>query len=186
LILASASPRRRELLERAGLVFEVKPADIDETPMPGEAPDVYVLRICRAKAQAVDGEVVIAADTTVTIDGLILAKAESEVEASAMLRHLSGRTHQVLTGFAVRAGEQLVSAVVATDVEMIAFDPADYVASGEWGGKAGAYAIQGIGAALVKAVRGSVTNVIGLPLVEVLEVLRAHGVFANLAAARAV
>jgi septum formation protein len=184
LVLASASPRRRELLARAGLAFDVIPADLDETPLGGEAPDKYVARIARAKHDAVAGadRVVVAADTTVTIDGLILAKAESPGEATEMLRRLSGRTHQVLTGFAVGA----VTRVVATEVEMIAFDPADYVASEEWRGKAGAYAIQGVGAALVRAVRGSVTNVIGLPLVEVLAALQAHGIVASLARGAAV
>ncbi len=176
MILASASPRRRELLARAGLVFDVVPADIDETPLPGEDPATYVARIARGKAAAVAGECVIAADTTVTIDGLILAKAETEAEAIAMLARLSGRTHRVLTGYLVRGPGRSreardvtsIANLVATEVDMIDFDPADYVASGEWRGKAGAYAIQGVGAALVRAIRGSVTNVIGLPLVEIL------------------
>jgi septum formation protein len=176
LILASASPRRRELLARAGLVFDVVPADIDETPLPDEDPAKYVARISAAKAAAVAGDCVIAADTTVTIDGLILAKAESDAEASAMLARLSGRTHRVLTGYLVRGrGATSIANVVATEVDMIDFDPADYVASGEWRGKAGAYAIQGVGAALVREIRGSVTNVIGLPLVEILRDLALVG-----------
>ena len=182
LILASASPRRRELLERAGVAIEIVPADVDETPLAGEDPASYVTRIARAKHDAIaaPGRIVLAADTTVTIDGLVLAKAETPAEATAMLARLSGRTHQVLTAF-VAGG---IARTVSTDVEMIAFDPADYVASDEWRGKAGAYAIQGIGAALVRAVRGSVTNVIGLPLVEVLEVLAGLGVVAKLAAGK--
>ena len=182
LILASASPRRRELLERAGVAIEIVPADIDETPLAGEPPAAYVARIARSKHDAVarPGRIVLAADTTVTIDGLVLAKAESPAEATAMLARLAGRTHQVLTAF-VAGG---VARTVATDVEMIPFDPADYVACDEWRGKAGAYAIQGVGAALVRAVRGSVTNVIGLPLVEVLEVLRGLGVASRLAHGR--
>ena len=176
LILASASPRRRELLERVGVPLEIVPADVDETPLPGEAPSAYVARIAAAKAAAVQrpGRWVLAADTTVTIDGAILGKADTGDEAAAMLRRLSGRTHQVITGFVVGS----YSATVSTDVEMIAIDEpaiADYVASNEWRGKAGAYAIQGIAAAFVRGVRGSVTNVIGLPLVEVLEALRAVG-----------
>ena len=185
LLLASASPRRRELLERVGLALEVRPANVDETVRPSEAPDAYVMRIARSKAGAVSrrpDDWVLAADTTVTIDRAILAKAESPEEAAGMLRRLSGRTHQVLTAFVVigvRAGKPVIrESVVASDVVMIDFDDAmiaDYVASNEWHGKAGAYAIQGIGAALVREVRGSVTNVIGLPLVEVLAALRDAG-----------
>ena len=181
LILASASPRRRELLARVGVALDVRPADIDETPLAGgEEPAAYVLRIARAKAAATPrapGEWVLAADTTVTIDGVILGKAGDGREAADMLRRLAGRTHQVITAFAVR-GERDTHGVVVTDVEMVPLDAAaiaDYVASDEWRGKAGAYAIQGIAAAFVRAVRGSVTNVIGLPLVEVLEALRAIG-----------
>jgi len=181
LILASASPRRREMLERVGVAIEVLPADIDETPHAGELPEAYVARIAAAKAGAVatkvPGRWVLAADTTVTIDGAILGKAETGDEAAAMLRLLSGRTHQVITGFAV-AGERAILETVTSDVDVIALDEAaiaDYVASDEWRGKAGAYAIQGIAAAFVRGVRGSVTNIIGLPLVEVLEALRTLG-----------
>lgn len=182
LLLASASPRRRELLERVGLLLEVRPANVDEQEHPGEPPDAYVVRIARAKAAAVPrraDEWVLAADTTVTLDGRILGKAATPEEAATMLRSLSGRTHQVLTAFILigeRAGQPVVrEGLVSSDVVMIEFDDAmlaDYVASGEWQGKAGAYAVQGIGAALVREVRGSVTNVIGLPLVEVLAALR--------------
>ena len=185
LILASASPRRRELLERVGLPLEVRPPDVDETERPGEDPAAYVARIARAKADAAPrapGAWVLAADTTVTIDGAILGKAATPEEAAAMLRRLSGRVHQVMTAFAIAAeaggADRRREAVVVTDVEMIALgEPAiaDYVASGEWRGKAGAYAIQGIAAALVREVRGSVTNVIGLPLAEVIAALRELG-----------
>jgi septum formation protein len=185
LLLASASPRRREMLERVGVPIEVRPADVDEEPLPGEAPGPYVARVARDKAHAVTrlpGQWVLAADTTVTIDGDILAKAATPEEAAAMLRRLSGRVHQVITAFTIvgeiddRPFHEDVS--ITTDVAMIEMSAetlADYVASGDWRGKAGAYAVQGIGAALVREVRGSVTNVIGLPLVEVLEVLRAVG-----------
>ena len=178
LLLASASPRRRELLERIGFALEVRPANVDERERPGEDPAAYVMRIARAKAEAVVGEWVLAADTTVTIDGAILGKAETPAEASAMLRPLSGRTHQVLTAFVVIGAGARREQVVATDVEMVAFDDAalaDYVASEEWRGKAGAYAIQGMAASFVRAVRGSVTNVIGLPVAEVIEALRELG-----------
>jgi len=185
LLLASASPRRRELLERVGVRLEVHPADVDETPQPGEAPAAYVGRIARSKAISIarrSESWVLAADTTVTLDGAILGKAESPEEAAKMLRWLSGRTHQVLTAFML-IGERdertvIREGLVSTDVAMIELDAgmiADYVASGEWRGKAGAYALQGIGAALVREVTGSVTNVIGLPLVEVLAALRDVG-----------
>jgi len=181
LILASASPRRRELLERVGFSLEVRPADVDETERPGEAPAPYVARLARAKVDAVPrapGDWVLAADTTVTIDGAILGKAATAAEAADMLRRLSGRVHQVMTAFAIAGGERRRDAVVASDVAMIELDEpalADYLASGEWRGKAGAYAIQGIAAALVRQVRGSVTNVIGLPLAEVIAALRELG-----------
>lgn len=180
LLLASASPRRRDLLERVGIALEVRPANIDETEAPGEDPAAYVARIARTKAHAVTrapGQWVLAADTTVTIDRVILGKAESPAEAAAMLRRLSGRVHQVHTAFVI-IGERAHEQVVTTDVVMIELDDetlADYVATEEWRGKAGAYAIQGIAAALVREVRGSVTNVIGLPLAEVLAALREVG-----------
>jgi septum formation protein len=184
LVLASASPRRRELLERLGLAIEVSPADLDESAHDGEPAAAYVARIARAKAMAIarPGRWVLAADTTVTIDGAILGKAETPEAAAAMLRVLSGRTHQVLTAF-VLVGEHggcacIRDGIVATDVVMVELDAAtlaDYVASGEWRGKAGAYAIQGIAAALVREIRGSVSNVIGLPLVEVIAALREVG-----------
>jgi septum formation protein len=182
LILASASPRRRELLERVGVAIEVLPANIDETPRDREDPEAYVARIALAKAASLaaahPARWVLAADTTVTIDGVILGKAEDGAEAAAMLRQLSGRTHQVITGFAIAGPSDGLVATVTSDVDVVALDEgmiADYVASGEWRGKAGAYAIQGIAAAFVRNVRGSVTNIIGLPLVEVLEALRAVG-----------
>ena len=181
LVLASASPRRRELLERVGLTLDVRPADVDESALIGETPAAYVGRIARAKAAAVPrfaGSWVLAADTTVTIDGQILAKASSPAEATDMLRRISGRVHQVMTAFVVLGDGVVRERMVTSNVEMITIAPstlADYVASNEWRGKAGAYAIQGIGAALVRGVNGSVTNVIGLPLVEVLEVLRDVG-----------
>ena len=180
LVLASASPRRRELLERVGVPLEVHPADVDEEPLAHEDPAAYVARLARAKAAAVSrrpGQWVLAADTTVTIDGKILAKASSPEHAAVMLRQLSGRIHQVITAFTI-LGEVQRDGVIASDVAVIELSDAmiaDYVASNEWRGKAGAYAVQGIGAALVREVRGSVTNVIGLPLVEVLEALRAVG-----------
>lgn len=185
LLLASASPRRREMLQRVGLLLELRPADIDESPLDGEEPAAYVMRIARAKAAATQrrsDEWVLAADTTVTLDGQILGKAETPEEAAKMLRWLAGRAHQVITAFILvgeRDGQPVIhEGLVGTEVQFVELDAgtlADYVASGEWKGKAGAYAIQGIGAALVSAVRGSVTNVIGLPLAEVLAALREAG-----------
>ena len=180
LLLASASPRRRELLERVGVPIEVHPADVDEAELPGETPEAYVVRIARAKAAAIahrPGQWVLAADTTVTIDGAILAKAATGDEAAAMLRRLGGRVHQVITAFSIMGPTQR-DGVVSTDVVFVPLDEATiaaYVATGEWRGKAGAYAVQGIGAALVREVRGSVTNVAGLPLAEVLLALREVG-----------
>lgn len=184
LVLASASPRRREMLERVGFSLDVRPADVDETARTGEDPKQYVTRIALAKAAAISApdRWVLAADTTVTIGGEILAKAETPDEAREMLRKLSGRVHQVWTAFAIAGTvdgeERKLDRLVGTDVAMIEIDDAlleDYVACGEWRGKAGAYAIQGIAAALVREVTGSVTNVIGLPLVEVIAALRELG-----------
>src|SRR5512139_234538 len=166
-------------------MLEVHPADVDETDQQGETPAAYVARIARSKAISVarrSEHWVLGADTTVTLDGAILGKAETPEEAAKMLRWLSGKTHQVLTAF-VLIGEReertvIREGLVSTGVTMIELDAgaiADYVASGEWRGKAGAYAVQGIGAALVKEVHGSITNVIGLPLVEVLAALREVG-----------
>jgi len=184
LLLASASPRRRELLERVGVPLEVHPADIDEEPRADEPPAAYVARIAHEKARAVrrrPGQWVLAADTTVTIDGRILAKAATPDEAADMLRALSGRVHQVITAVTLLGGDERTidhDLLVASDVavsELSEATIAAYVASNEWRGKAGAYAIQGIAAAFVQGVRGSVTNVIGLPLVEVLAALRDAG-----------
>jgi septum formation protein len=185
LLLASASPRRRELLERIGLAIEVHPADVDERAQDGEDPAAYVARIARSKAIAIARRSdlwVLAADTTVTLDGAILGKADTPEAATQMLRRLSGRTHRVLTAFVLvgeRDGKPCVrEGLVSSEVVMVdasAATLADYVASGEWRGKAGAYALQGIGAALVSEVRGSVTNVIGLPLAEVIAALREVG-----------
>lgn len=185
LLLASASPRRRELLERVGVPVEIQPADIDESTRDGEPPEAYVARLARTKATAIARPArrwVLAADTTVALGDAILGKAESPEEAAVMLRGLSGRSHRVWTAFAL-LGERdgrtcLREGLVASDVVMVDLDAAtlaDYVASGEWRGKAGAYAIQGIGAGLVSAVHGSVTNVAGLPLAEVIAALREVG-----------
>jgi len=179
IVLASASARRRELLERVGFVVEVRPADVDETPQPGEAPLAYVRRVAEAKAAAVEADGwVLAADTIVEIDGEILGKAADDAEARAMLARLRGRTHRVTTAFALRGPRGVHVEAVTSEVAMAGFGDADlddYVACGEWRGKAGAYAVQGIAAALVQEVRGSITNVIGLPLYEVVAALEDAG-----------
>ena len=180
IVLASSSPRRAALLASAGVAFEVRRPDIDETPRPDESPTEYVSRLSAEKAAAVarPGEVVVAADTTVEIDGRILEKPVDAVDARAMLRSLSGRTHHAHTGVTVvgagGAHTTVETRVVTTAVTFVELSDERiewYVATGEPMDKAGAYAIQERGAALVERVEGSVTNVIGLPLAETLHLL---------------
>jgi septum formation protein len=159
----------------------VRPSDIDERQHDGEAPLAYVRRVAAEKAEACArgaGDFALAADTIVEIDGLVLGKAAADDEAAAMLRRLVGRTHRVTTAVCLVGPAGRHELVVTTEVDMVAAgedDIAGYVASGEWRGKAGAYAVQGLAAALVSAVRGSITNVIGLPLAEVVALLRETG-----------
>ena len=184
LVLASASPRRRELLTQAGFVFSVHPAHIPEDPLPGEDPIAYVTRLAREKAQGVyrelsarssesgdDGTgqslVVLGADTTVTLDGHILGKPEDAADATRMLRMLSGRTHRVVTGVAVATTERVELAAEVTAVRFLSLSDdeiAAYVAGGEPMDKAGAYAIQGRAAKWIPRVEGCYFNVVGLPL----------------------
>lgn len=181
LVLGSGSPRRRELLALAGLDFEVHVTDVPEAPLDGEVAVAHAQRLARDKARAASlaypEAVAIGADTIVVLDHRILGKPRDRAEALAMLVALAGRRHEVLTGFALaHAGNVLASDVVATEVEFRAFGELEargYVATGESLDKAGAYGIQGHGAALVRGIRGSYTNVVGLPLVEVLEALLA-------------
>ena len=180
-MLASASPRRRELLALLGVTFAVQPADVDETPWAGEPALDYVIRVAEDKANVAaerdPDALVIAADTTVDLDGTILAKPTDEADAERMLRALSGRAHEVHTHVVVAhgAGGWGMAATVTTQVlfdSLSDTDIAAYVATGEPMDKAGAYAIQGGAAAFVRGVHGSVTNVVGLPLAELRELLR--------------
>ena len=179
LVLASASPRRRALLEQLGIPLRIDPAHLDENVRPGEPAERYVLRLAREKAEAVRGRhpdaTVLAADTSVVLDGAVLGKPAGPDEAVEMLRRLSGRRHQVMTAVAVAGtGERLVTAAVT-------FAPADeaalrwYVSTGEPMDKAGAYAVQGIGGFLVERIEGSHSAVVGLPLVETVALLRESG-----------
>jgi septum formation protein len=191
LVLASASPRRREILAAAGLRFRVEPADLDERALPGETPAAHAARLARAKALAVarrctgdDRCVVLAADTLVVIGGRTLGKPADAREAEAHLASLCGRTHRVITAVAVmRADAQRPrEALVESEVALREASPAEiraYVETGEPLDKAGAYALQGEGRRFVERVTGSETNVIGLPLEETLELLRAEGVVAG-------
>jgi septum formation protein len=177
LILASASPRRADLLAAAGIDFSVRPADVDERPLDGEAPRGYVLRVARDKARAcaqTSDEVVLAADTVVVIDGLILGKPRDGADAARMLRLLSGRVHHVLTGVVVRQGEREVVAVETTAVTFARLNEAEigwYVASEEPCDKAGAYAVQGLASRFVARIDGSYANVVGLPVARVYRIL---------------
>lgn len=182
--LASASPRRRQLLDLIGVPHVVTPADIDETPQPRERADHYVMRLAREKCAAVWQKQrdlpVLGSDTTVTIGEEILGKPESEADAVSMLGKLSGRTHQVHTGIALRMpdGREFMG-ISTSQVQFAHLDEAQmraYWASGEPQGKAGAYAIQGLGAVFVSSISGSYTGVMGLPLYETAEMLRAAGI----------
>ena len=178
LVLASASPRRRELLAQAGFSFEVYPAHVPEEPNPGEDPIAYVTRLAREKAQAVFDQLdansetaanltVLGADTTVTLDNHILGKPEDPADAARMLRLLSGRTHLVITGVAVVTAEHTEVAAEVTAVKFLTLSEeeiAAYIATGEPLDKAGAYAIQGRAACWIPRIEGDYFNVVGLPL----------------------
>lgn len=181
LILASASPRRAELLGAAGLEFAVRPVDIDEQPLAGEPPRDYVLRVARDKARACPAgpdEAVLAADTAVIVDDLILGKPADAADAARMLRLLSGRTHLVLTGVVLRAGTREASAVESTAVTFAPLTDEDiawYAASGEPLDKAGAYAVQGLASRFVDRLDGSYSNVVGLPVATVCRLMAELG-----------
>jgi septum formation protein len=178
-VLASRSPRRIELIAQLGITPEVVPADIDETPQSGEQPAEYVQRLASSKARTVQQRLatdafVLGADTTVDLDGSIFGQPVDEADARRMLKALSTRTHRVHTGVAV-VGPTTAQILVVTS--LVTFEPVTdalldwYIGTGEWQGKAGSYAIQGLGGTLVQSTRGSMSNIIGLPLRETAQLL---------------
>ena len=178
-VLASRSPRRIELIAQLGITPEVVPADIDETPQSGEQPAEYVQRLASSKARTVQQRLatdafVLGADTTVDLDGSIFGQPVDEADARRMLKALSTRTHRVHTGVAV-VGPTTAQILVVTS--LVTFEPVTdalldwYIGTGEWQGKAGSYAIQGLGGTLVQSTRGSMSNIIGLPLRETAQIL---------------
>ncbi|HQR91246.1 MAG: septum formation protein Maf [Caulobacter sp. 12-67-6] len=184
LVLASASPRRLDLLAQVGVTPDrVDPADIDETPLRDETPRLHALRLARDKARAVasrsPGDFVLAADTVVAVGRRILPKAETEEQAIRCLALLSGRNHKVLTAVAVIAPDgREASRLVETRVQvkqLSDIEKADYLAGGEWRGKAGGYAVQGVAGGFIIDLHGSYTGVVGLPLYETLNLLRGLG-----------
>lgn len=194
--LASRSPRRRELLRQIGVVFEVmlsreapsRNVDVDETPHPGESPHDYVLRVTREKAQAAVDSMskrrlaarpVLAADTTVVCDNVILGKPTDAADAARMLGLLAGREHQVLTAIVIAGGDTVTTRLSESRVwfrELESSEIRRYVATGESVDKAGAYAVQGRAAAFVTRIEGSYSGIMGLPLAETAELLRSHGI----------
>ena len=182
ILLASASPRRRELLASLGLIYQAEAPNVDESPRPGEMPIAYVERLALDKINAVSADVgalVIAADTTIELDNEIIGKPTDLDDARSMLRRLSGRIHFVHTGVAVRRDDRCLTATVLSLVAFVALTDETiewYLTTGEPLDKAGAYAIQGAGAVLVQSVEGSVSNIIGLPLHTVVELAAQLGV----------
>ena len=185
IVLASASPRRSELLSQVGIEFEIIPSHIPEEPLDGETPAEHVMRLASQKASEVagrvgDGKWVIGSDTVVIIDGEILEKPEDHMDAIAMLKKLSGREHKVITGYAIinsSSGEE-VKRAVETAVkfkELTDSEIEGYVDSGEPMDKAGAYAIQGLGSFMVEGIVGSYSNVVGLPVCQIVNDLEALG-----------
>ena len=181
LMLASTSPRRREILAALGLAFEVVPVDVDETPLAGEKPQAMVLRLAVAKAEAAPGGpglAVVAADTAVVVDGESLGKPRDCADCVAMLERLAGRRHEVLTGVAVSTAMGTRTALSTTDVyfrEIRRDEALAYWHSGEPHDKAGAYGIQGRGGAFVERIEGSYSGVVGLPVFETMALLEQAG-----------
>jgi septum formation protein len=193
LILASASPRRRELLDQLGVAFTCHPAAIDEAQLRDEQPPQYVQRIAQDKARVVAARylnpstVVLAADTSVVLDNVALGKPADAAQAMDMLLALSGRRHTVLTAVCVHSAQDTHCELVATEVEFATLDRetcAAYLMANESWDKAGAYAIQGLAGAFVRSISGSYSNVVGLPLYETWQLLRTHGIACALTPAR--
>lgn len=182
-LLASRSPRRRDLLAQIGIAFDVIDVEVDERPAPGEHPAALVERLARAKAEAGRQRAgtalpVVAADTVVSADGGLLGKPHDRATAVAMLAQLSGREHEVWSGVALATADDVISRAVCTRVRMRAIDSAEMAAywdCGEPDGKAGGYAIQGRGAIFVECITGSYSNVVGLPLFETAQLLHQIG-----------
>ena len=179
IVLASASPRRAELLGAAGFSFVVDPVNVDESLLPGETPDAHVRRLARGKAQACaarhPGQIVLGADTVVVVDGRILGKPRDDADARAMLTALSGRAHHVYTAVAVLDDGAIREGVDVSEVTFTPMAPDDiaaYVASGEPRDKAGAYAIQGWAARFIDRLEGSYSGVVGLPIALVHRLLK--------------
>ncbi len=185
IVLASASPRRQQFLRELGLDFTVQAAAIDETPLPGEKPRAFALRMAEAKAEAVaphhQHACIISADTVISLDGRILGKPKDQQDALSMLTRLQGRSHRVITGLVLlRMAQDLrLSTASVTTVRFASFPPevlSAYVRTGEPMDKAGAYGIQGRGGFLVREIEGSCSNVIGLPVNTLVSLLLRHGV----------
>lgn len=185
LILASASPRRAEILQQIGVDFQIAPADIDETPKPQESPVDYVQRMAQEKTQHVinsiagSSAVVLGADTSVVLNCKIYGKPKNQQEAMAMLAALSGKTHQVLTAVAMGNKQRCLLKLSATDVKFRELDPKeclDYWNTGEPLDKAGSYAIQGLGAVFVEKISGSFSGVVGLPIEQTAQLLQIFNV----------
>ncbi|MFL5838895.1 MAG: Maf family protein [Thermoleophilaceae bacterium] len=173
MVLASASPQRRAILEQLGIEFRVQPAEVEE--LTDGDPHHVVIENARRKARAVDGDLVLGCDTEVILDGHVFGKPVDESEARTFLRRLSGRAHEVYGGIVLRAAgdEQASSSVTRVRFRALEHDEIDaYVATGEWRGRAGGYAIQGRGAALVESIDGDFWNVVGLPVPELVRMLK--------------
>ncbi len=184
IILASGSPRRRDFLKLLGFDFEIIVPNIDESPLVGEKPQDLVLRLSSLKAKEISNTnpdaVIIAADTIVVLNGEILGKPINRKEAFNMLKKLSGKTHQVITGYTISQGSQIHTGCEITDVTFASLDDElilNYIKTGECDDKSGSYAVQGIASMFIEKVNGSVSSVVGLPICQVRQILSKFGIF---------